>query len=302
MCCSQALLIHNRCVDNRPPRAAVDPGAALWIAPRLSGQFGAVTRTVPARFAAYARIFHPADPGTAVHRRWSEVAAANGRIMHPVAQYARISTPASGRTEPAPLAGIQAPATGDLEPACLRSVCEILARHTPAPVTVLVCRVGGMGRSARKRARCLLRPRRPSAAGTTGAGGMATRPSRAEVRASPPRLLPVHRTSRRCSQDRHVGEPRLVLAPVPEHFLARRQKLVHRQRDRLRLHHRGRYDGPHRRCPSPRRPRGVARRTGRFPGLGRRHHQPAVTGDTPGPAATAVIRQPVTDRDRRPLA
>lgn len=26
-----------------------------------------------------------------------------------------------------------------------------------------------------------------------------------------------------------------------------------------------------------------------------------MTGDTPGPAATAVIRQPVTDRDRRPL-
>ncbi len=133
MCCSRALLIHNRCVDNRPPRAAVDPGAALWIAPRLSGQFGAVTRTVPAGFAAYARIFHPADPGAAVHRRWSEVAAANGRIMHQLAQYARISTPAPGRTEPAPLAGIQAPATGDLEPACLRSVCEILARHTPAP-------------------------------------------------------------------------------------------------------------------------------------------------------------------------
>jgi hypothetical protein len=33
----------------------------------------------------------------------------------------------------APLAGIQAPATGDLEPACLRSVCELLAHHTPAP-------------------------------------------------------------------------------------------------------------------------------------------------------------------------
>jgi hypothetical protein len=98
--------MHNRCVDHRPPRAAVDPGAALWIASRLSGQFGAVTRTVPAGFAAYARIFHPADPGAAVHRRWSEVAAANGRIMHPLAQYARISTPAPGRTEPAPLAGM----------------------------------------------------------------------------------------------------------------------------------------------------------------------------------------------------
>jgi hypothetical protein len=46
----------------------------------------------------------------------------------------------------------------------------------------------------------------------------------------------------------------------------------------------------------------VARRTGRLPGLGWRHHQPAVTGDTPGHAATAVIRQPVTERDRRPLA
>lgn len=61
------------------------------------------------------------------------MAATTGRIMHPLAQYGRISTPAPGRTEPAPLAGIQAPATGDLDPACLRSLCQILAQHTPAP-------------------------------------------------------------------------------------------------------------------------------------------------------------------------
>ena len=126
-------MVNNRCVDHRPPRPAADNGAALWIAARLSDCFGVVTRTVPAGFDAYARIFHPADPGATAQLRWSEVAESNGRIMHALAQYAQISSSAPGRAEPAPLADIQAPETGDLEPACLRSLCDVLAHHTAAP-------------------------------------------------------------------------------------------------------------------------------------------------------------------------
>jgi hypothetical protein len=132
-------------VDHRPPRAAADTGAAGWIAPRLSDRFGTVTKTVPAGFAAYARIFHPADPGEAVQYRWSEVAEANGRIMHPLAQYERISTPAPGRTASALLADVQAPAVGDLEPACLRSLCEVLAHHTTAQARCWFAVYGGSG-------------------------------------------------------------------------------------------------------------------------------------------------------------
>jgi hypothetical protein len=99
----------------------------------LSDQFGAVTRTVPAGFDAYARILHPVDPGAEAQLRWSAVAQHNGRIMHPLAQYARISRPAPGRTELTPLANVQAPRTGELEPASLRALCDVLAHHTVAP-------------------------------------------------------------------------------------------------------------------------------------------------------------------------
>lgn len=145
MSVKQAWVVHNRCVDHRPPRAAADTGPALWIALRLSDQFGAVTRTVPAGFDAYARIFHQADPGATAQRRWSAVAESNGRIMHPLAQYARISTPAPGRAEPTPLADIQEPETGDLGPACLRSLCEVLAHHTTAPARCWFAVCNGWG-------------------------------------------------------------------------------------------------------------------------------------------------------------
>jgi hypothetical protein len=42
------------------PRMSDDVSPAEWIAPRLTGGFGAVTRTVPCGYPAYARICHPA--------------------------------------------------------------------------------------------------------------------------------------------------------------------------------------------------------------------------------------------------
>jgi hypothetical protein len=140
-------------MDYRPPRAAADAGPARWIASRLSDQFGAVTRTVPAGYAAYARIFHPADPGAERQLRWSEVAGANGRVMHALAQYARISTPPPGQTQapgrpgPEALAGISDPDTGELDPTCLRSLHEVLARHTPASAPCWFAMPAGAGQA-----------------------------------------------------------------------------------------------------------------------------------------------------------
>ena len=118
-------------MDNQPPDPAPDAVAAAWIAPRLVEQFGAVCRTIPIGFDAYARIFHPADPGRVALLRWAEVAEANGRIMHPLAQFDRISAPAPRRRVPTPLHDIQPPMTGDLAPEALRVLCEILARYPP---------------------------------------------------------------------------------------------------------------------------------------------------------------------------
>jgi hypothetical protein len=137
-------VVHNGGVDHRPPQAAADTGPALWIAPRLSDRFGTVTRTVPAGFAAYARILHPADPGGTKQYRWSEVAEFNGRIMHPLVQYARISAPAPDRTALRPLADVQEPEAGNLEPGRLRSLCEVLAHYTTAPAR---CWFGVYGRN-----------------------------------------------------------------------------------------------------------------------------------------------------------
>jgi hypothetical protein len=118
-------------VDYRPPAPAPDAAAAAWIAPRLVEQFGAVCGTIPTGYDAYARILHPADPGGGAPLRWAEVAEANGRTMHPLAQFERISTPAPRRGEPTPLHDIQPPIPGDLAPEALRGLCEVLQRHTP---------------------------------------------------------------------------------------------------------------------------------------------------------------------------
>jgi hypothetical protein len=116
-------------MEPRPPAAAADVSPASWIGPRLSARFGTVTRTVPAGFEAYARIFHPVDPAGPAPLRWSAVAAAHGRIMHSLAQYSRISDPAPGHRTPPALADLQPPDAGELDPACLRTLCDLLAAH-----------------------------------------------------------------------------------------------------------------------------------------------------------------------------
>ena len=64
-----------------------DVSPAEWIAPRLTGGFGAVTRTVPCGYPAYARICHPAGARDGGLATWSEVAQATGRQTHPVMQW-----------------------------------------------------------------------------------------------------------------------------------------------------------------------------------------------------------------------
>src|SRR3954471_9854962 len=121
----------NRHVDIRPPGPAVDAGAAAWIAPRLLDDFGAVCRTLPTNFQAYARIFHPASAGPRASVRWAEVAEATGRTMHRQAQFDRIATPANDRIHASALPDIGPPEKGDLPPDQLATLCQILRPHTP---------------------------------------------------------------------------------------------------------------------------------------------------------------------------
>lgn len=74
-------------------------------------------------FAAYARLFHPLDdrPGGPT---WSQVARANGRIMHASADWQQVNpTARSGRSSGEPMGG-------ELEGWALEALCDVLARHT----------------------------------------------------------------------------------------------------------------------------------------------------------------------------
>ncbi len=117
-------------VEYQPPAPATDAGAAQWIAPRLLEDFGTVCRTIPAGFDAYARVFHPADPGSGSPTRWAVVAARTGRSMHSQAQFHRIVTPLPGSGRQDLSLDVQEPLTGELAPDDLRALCPILRAHT----------------------------------------------------------------------------------------------------------------------------------------------------------------------------
>lgn len=117
-------------MDHRPPAPAPDASEAAWIAPRLLDEFGAVCRTIPTGFQAYARVLHPADPGASVRRRWADIAEINGKTVHPLMQFARIAMPNGDRRIDHGSAAAQAPIPGDLGADDLQALCRVLERHS----------------------------------------------------------------------------------------------------------------------------------------------------------------------------
>ena len=124
-----------------------DVEAADWIPGRLNGFAENVGSVVPTGFEAYARIFHPATTGAqhpGIDVRWSEVAAAAGRIVHPEMQFHAIATPVPNRpAEPAQWDGL--PKDGTLSARQLRALVEILPAHTTTPNTCWMCLWEGYG-------------------------------------------------------------------------------------------------------------------------------------------------------------
>jgi hypothetical protein len=98
-------------------RVSDDVSPAGWIASRLTGGFGAVTRAVPSGYPAYARICHPAVDRGGRLVAWSEVARATGR-----------------HTE-----------RGNLVPEVLGALCDLLADHTATPEDCFFCLWDGWG-------------------------------------------------------------------------------------------------------------------------------------------------------------
>ena len=124
---------------------SADTGAAAWIAPRLTGGFGAVTRTVPDGFPAYARIFHPAPGPNGGWVRWEEVARTTGAHVHAVMQWHALV----GAQDWLNMTDSQWPGgnpeRGNLGVELLNNLCQLLAQHTNTPEHCYFCIWEGYG-------------------------------------------------------------------------------------------------------------------------------------------------------------
>jgi hypothetical protein len=107
-----------------------DASPGEWIAPRLGGEFGAVTLAVPSGYAAYARICHPATEGGDAPVTWSQVASATGRTAHPLMQWhALVGSPDYLNFKGSLWPGGD-PERGNLDEYSLEVLCGLLGRST----------------------------------------------------------------------------------------------------------------------------------------------------------------------------
>lgn len=126
-------------------RVSDDVSAGAWVAARLEGRFGAVTRTVPSGFAAYARICHPATDRVGRLATWSEVARHTGRQAHRLMQWHALV----GSADPLNMTGSLWPGgdpqRGNLVPEALAHLCQVLADHTATAERCWLCLWEGYG-------------------------------------------------------------------------------------------------------------------------------------------------------------
>lgn len=113
-----------------------DLGPARWLTESLCGFTKNVGSLVPATFAAYARVLHPAynHDGEPELVSWAEIARANHKIVHPRMQFTRLIGYASRYVveyhDSQPALFDEAPAVGTLPPDTAASLARTLSRHT----------------------------------------------------------------------------------------------------------------------------------------------------------------------------
>jgi hypothetical protein len=123
--------------EQRLLTVAADASPAAWVMAGVRDFAYDVGSIVPATLEAYARVFHPAarnGGGGAVGVRWAEVARANGRVMHPAAEWGSITGSWDyqyGGSQP----GIwdYPPSTGRLPAEVTERLVAMLGRHTSTP-------------------------------------------------------------------------------------------------------------------------------------------------------------------------
>lgn len=114
-------------------RVLDDTAPAAWLEARLSGESGAVTRTVPDGYLAYARILHPPRDGENELVTWAEAAATTGRIVHALAQWhAVVDSPDMVNFDES-LWPYGSPTAGSLDEEALGPLLNVLSAHTTTP-------------------------------------------------------------------------------------------------------------------------------------------------------------------------
>jgi hypothetical protein len=135
-------------MDGNAPRWSSDVHQADWIGPRLAPWEGDYTATivVPAGFAAYARVLHPAGIPEHGERlvRWADVAAWSGMPLRPDAQFHSIALPPTAPGGPPPYHG-QGPREGSLYGPDAEVLAGILRDWTATPEDCWFCVWDGYG-------------------------------------------------------------------------------------------------------------------------------------------------------------
>jgi hypothetical protein len=114
--------------------APADARAADWVVASVRDFDYTVGSVVPTAFEAHARVFHPAERregDKAVQVRWAEVASANGREMHPAAEWGSLTGAWQMRGQPGLWDG--EPRTGELPATVATAMAAVLAEHTTSP-------------------------------------------------------------------------------------------------------------------------------------------------------------------------
>lgn len=117
---------------------------AGWVRQRLSSfNSGQVTSVVPAGFAAYARVLHPAHDSAGRVVRWAEVAARSDLALNADSHFSDIALqpPTGATTQPR----IFGPEEGTLTPADAAALVDILRRHTTSTDHCWFCLWDGYG-------------------------------------------------------------------------------------------------------------------------------------------------------------
>lgn len=101
-----------------------------------------MTGTVPAGFAAYARILHPVEDEDGCFHAWSEIAEAAGTRIHPLAQWPRVA-----RRTPGPPSwwSSSRPEEGQLPALTMAQLLTVLRVHTTTPEDCWFCLWNGYG-------------------------------------------------------------------------------------------------------------------------------------------------------------